>query len=185
MPAVALVEPLKVMFLQDDPVSVDVASFGSRRPYSSPGAEERFQGICLPGRAGAPALSDHKISSTGERHRVPVARRRKIDGAASHVVLVVVLTTGEAVAAKVEIRTIGGRLGCRGGEGPSKRRDGNDKFGKGEHFGCDIRLVVVWDVSWQESGDVKCMFSSWSWPTFILTRVTQPRSCNVWIKRGH
>lgn len=101
---------------------------------SGPGAKHSFCEICLPGGAGAPALADHEVAGPGERDGVSVARGGKVDGAAGHVVLVVVLAAGEAVAAKLEVRAV--RPSCRGGKCPSERRDGNEEFGEAEHFGC-------------------------------------------------
>lgn len=114
-------------------ISTDCTSLSLPRT-STPGAKESSHEICLPARAGAPALADHEVSGTGERDRVSVARGREVDGPARHVVLVVVLATGEVLAANLEVRAIG--PGCRGGKSPSERRDGNDEFGKAEHFGC-------------------------------------------------
>lgn len=91
---------------------------------------------CLPGGAGAPALANDEVSGTGERDGVPVARRRKVDRAASHVVLVVVLATGEVLAAKLEVRAV--RPSCRSGKRSSDSRDNGDELGKGVHFGCEI-----------------------------------------------
>jgi hypothetical protein len=87
----------------------------------------------LPSRPLTPPLPHHEIPRIGERHRIPVARRREIHGARRLVVLVVVLALHHACrAAELEVWLIGGGGGSS--EGACGGREGKDEGAEGYHF---------------------------------------------------
>ena len=87
----------------------------------------------LPSGSGLPTFTNHEVASIGERNRVSVAGRRKVDVAAGLVVLVVVLAADKAGGiVQLEVGKVRDR--SRGSEGASSGGKRNGDGGEGNHF---------------------------------------------------
>lgn len=75
----------------------------------------------LPHRSSPPSLSDDKVTSAGELHRVAIVGRLEVDIATGLVVLVVVLSTSKIMGAKFEVGCVTIGFSSWGSEGTCER----------------------------------------------------------------
>jgi len=92
--------------------------------------------MSLPVGTSLPSFADDKVTSVAELNGVTVVRGLEVHVAGSFVVLVVVLTTSEAVGVQFEVGSIGSRNGISSWS--SKSADGRgerkDYWGECNHF---------------------------------------------------